>query len=416
MRVRFLVLFLSLGGCQGAPSEAQPKLEVPGHVISQGPCRVGIADVPVHVVWPSLSDEHRESRKVVSGANGSFTAELPDGSFDLVVLAPEGPFVFMGLSGADFKKSPQSLGARQLLVETGAMGPARVPVKTFTVNTDSEGCAGAAPQRAAFSVNAPRGSHTISLERMGTGPFTGTISQCPACLDCDSPSIIFPGAFDVETTDQCQVRIREWLRPTTNSLGLPLPTTLPEMSVSLEQRPSSTRSVLLPSSGQVKVKALTAFGTRELPVSMSGQFETYTTNLELSVWSLDGLATFSTFAAQEQPFELPAIPRAITPQEGFSELKPGTEFTWTRTARGVQLLTIEPTSGAGPTFRIFTDATSVTLPSFAAFGVTLSPAADYSWTVFNPGGSTVSLLLQNSLARFETLTETITGKRAIRTP
>jgi len=406
-----LALVTLASACGPKAAETSNTLTVRGRVLTGGPCRGGVPNLPVSVLGQGL--------RALSGADGAFVLTDVRPPFDLVVTTPSGPVVYLNAATT----MPKPPGVMEVTIDTDVAGPEPKPLAKFTAKVGEDSCS-PSPQKA---LSFPEGLEDVRFSLTRTGnTFVGTLLGCET-VDAlgDRLYLNTYQELSVDSGSDCQATI-DVTTPWGFGLNLPLAPSLPDVQMRLIPAARSVAAtVKAPSEGNLKVTFLDPFDSVELPVDADRRvyFPSTKATVEVLNASVAGLAVASYVAefTYADVLETPAIPLAVSPVEGFSALAPGTEFLWTNTIKGVRLLTIERVRAGGPKFTFFTDGTSMVLPDLTAIGATFEPHTEYKWTVYTHQGwgSSLDGYLMNSFPQqlfSGPINETLTGARTIRTP
>lgn len=130
---------------------------------------------------------------------------------------------------------------------------------------------------------------------------------------------------------------------------------------------------------------------------------------EEGIVTTTGLTASSTGVA----VNLPSPPTLTLPVDAATGVTTTTPFSWTDTT-AVYVVSFSP-SGAGPTYYVFTAATSVTIPDLSSAGLPLPTSAGYSWSVigFGPNTSVDATAIPGGIDGLE-LTEGYIGETGTR--
>jgi hypothetical protein len=89
-------------------------------------------------------------------------------------------------------------------------------------------------------------------------------------------------------------------------------------------------------------------------------------------------------------FDIPAAPTLTSPANAATGVTVTTPFDWTSFPNGVSEFHAQ--SASGPTFYIFTSASTVNLPDLSAAGLPLPASTDYTWSIVAYSPITVDLI------------------------
>jgi hypothetical protein len=112
------------------------------------------------------------------------------------------------------------------------------------------------------------------------------------------------------------------------------------------------------------------------------------TSLILSVSAVDGTGAFSiaqkaglSADATGVILDVPAAQSLTVPANLATAVSVTTPFSWSAYTGGISILTAAPAGVSGPTFYVFTSATTTTLPDVGSAGFPLPATSNYQWSI-----------------------------------